>query len=114
MNPPPRNELVLVHSPLVGPGFWRPVAQLLEVRAWRCWLPTAGAPAGAPVAWRDCPSAASAELRIAPGAVIVGHSAAGFMLPALARTLNASGVVFVDALIPPDSGSVPPADSEFL
>jgi hypothetical protein len=66
------------------------------------------------VAWRDWPRVAGAALRVAPGAVVVGHSAAGFLLPSLAHTLQASAMVFVDALIPPDSGSVPPADAEFL
>ncbi|HMJ10101.1 MAG TPA: hypothetical protein VK524_01785 [Polyangiaceae bacterium] len=107
-------ELVLLHSPIVGSDFWRPLAQVLESRGQRCSLPTAVARDRELVAWRDWPSVASAELNVAPGAIVVGHSAAGFLLPSLASALDASGVIFVDALIPPASGSVPPADSEFL
>lgn len=107
-------EFVLLHSPLVGPGFWRPVAQLLEARGFRCWLPTAVDPAGEAVAFHDWPRATGAGLGIAPGAIVVGHSAAGLMLPSLARMLEAGGLVFVDALIPPDSGAVAPADADFL
>jgi len=105
-------ELVLLHSPLVGPGFWRPVSEVLQAR-WHCWLP-AVANDDELASWRDWPSAATAELSIGPGAIVVGHSAAGFLLPSVAHLLNASGLVFVDALIPPDSGFVPPADPEFL
>ena len=107
-------ELVLLHSPLVGSDFWRPVAQVLEGRGWRCWQPTAVGLDTELVAWRDWPTVASAGLSVAPGAVVVGHSAAGFLLPSLADKIKARGLVFVDALIPPDSGLVPPADSEFL
>jgi hypothetical protein len=107
-------ELVLLHSPLVGANFWHPVAQMLESQGTRCSLPSAIERDRELVAWRDWPNVASAGLNVPPGAIVVGHSAAGFLLPSLASTFSASGVIFVDALIPPDQGSVPPADSDFL
>jgi pimeloyl-ACP methyl ester carboxylesterase len=49
-----------------------------------------------------------------PDAIWVGHSAAGMLLPACARMLNAGGLVFVDASLPPATGTAAPVDAPFM
>lgn len=64
--------------------------------------------------WRDLPAAFASRLVVEPGALLVGHSAAGLLLPSLACLLDASGMVFIDARLPPPSGPAPPAEPEFM
>jgi hypothetical protein len=108
-------EAILVHSPLVGASTWRGTARSLNRRGWRCRTPS---PAGLP-AWHDW--ADRLPLGELPGdaphddpVVVVGHSAAGLLLPAVAARVAATALIFVDAQLPPASGVVPPVDDEFL
>lgn len=107
--PPPR-EIVLVHSPLVGPSSLAPAAEALERRGFRTYTPCIE---GSDVAWRDAPSAVLAALPELSGPLLVGHSAAGLLLPALAAPLEAWGMIFIDGRIPPAEGMTPPAEPEF-
>jgi hypothetical protein len=106
---PPR-EIVLVHSPLVGPSSFAPTAEALERRGFRTYTPCV---VGSDVAWRDAPGAVLAALPELSGPLLVGHSAAGLLLPALAGPLNAWGLIFLDARMPPAQGPTPPAEPEF-
>ncbi|MFI6326421.1 alpha/beta fold hydrolase [Nonomuraea sp. NPDC050556] len=100
---------VLLHSPLVGPSTWAPVAALLSGAV----VPDLRT---APPYW---PQVVSAAVRQAPSAgalVLVAHSNAGLLVPAIANALGGRvrGCVFVDAHVPPRSGSVPATDPAHL
>ncbi|MBS2540208.1 alpha/beta fold hydrolase, partial [Catenulispora sp. NF23] len=99
--------LILVHSPLVGPATWQPVARLLRGR-YDVLVPSLhGIAAGpGPYAHRFAEAVKAAETAEAtkPNAhhdkvVLVGHSGAGAHLPAIADALNerVTGTAFVDA-----------------
>jgi pimeloyl-ACP methyl ester carboxylesterase len=104
---------VLVHSPLVGPATWRWVAAALAAAGHEAEVPDlrAAARTGEPRAF-----VAAAVDAIGNGpATLVGHSGAGFFLPAIAEPLGAgsSRLVFVDAGLPPCAGQAP-ASADFL
>jgi hypothetical protein len=96
--------LLLVHSPVVGPTTWARVADVLQNNGFRCDVPdmTAVASAGAPDHSKFAGVAAAAVADAAGPAVLVGHSGAGPLLPAIAELVGdrARGAVFVDALLP--------------
>ena len=97
---------VLVHSPLLGPRCWASVAALLndvEVPDLRTLL------TATPPSWTALRQRAAA---MPTGAVVVGHSGAGALLPLIAAAAKASAVVFVDAVVPP-AGSAFRISSEF-
>lgn len=89
--------VLLVHSPLLGPASWAAVADL-----------TSGAvvpdlrPALVPPYYRSLSEAACAGLDLESGIVLVGHSRAGPLLPAIAARLGSAvrSVVLVDARLP--------------
>ncbi len=106
----PGDLVVLVHSPLIGPSTWSLVADELRrggVRAAAPRLEDSEA-AGVPF-WRQHRDAAVAQVSGLDGesAVLVGHSGAGPLLPAVAEALGrtVAGYVFVDASIPEDGAS---------
>lgn len=101
MMAPPR--FVLLHSPLLGPAAWQAVAAELERRG-----QTVEAPA-----WPRLSSLAdrfyagladglAAKLGSAGPLVLVAHSGAGALAPALAERLTGrvAGMIFVDAILP--------------
>jgi pimeloyl-ACP methyl ester carboxylesterase len=96
-------RLVLLHSPLLGPLTWRAVAAALR---------DAGAAAETP-AWTPLSEidgdfyatlAGDMAAQVAAGdgpPLLVAHSAAGALAPAVASRLpGVAGVIFVDALLP--------------
>jgi hypothetical protein len=97
------NLYVLVHAPLVGPSTWRWVVEALETDV---VIPDLHAGTGA--ADLDGYVHRIAET-IPEGAdvTLVGHSGAGVLLPFAAAEADAASVtyVFVDAGLPPPSGS---------
>jgi pimeloyl-ACP methyl ester carboxylesterase len=95
--------LLFVHSPLVGPSTWAATAQVLKTRGFRCQLPdlrhvfTVNPP--------YYPKLAAAAAEAVAGSdpvVLVGHSAAGSLLPAIADEIagRTRGAIFIDALLP--------------
>lgn len=103
---------MLVHSPLVGPYTWQPVAEVLRRRG----FPVQGVPSGFP----DRPpyhAKLVEAARSVRGDVVVGHSGAGALLPAIAQHGD-RGMVFVDAVLPRPGRSwfetAPPALGEQL
>lgn len=99
-----RVRFLLAHSPLVGPGTWRPTAEALISAGHEVDVPdlTEAAATGDPeeVIRGACPSAG-------PGpSAIVGHSGAGTFLPSIADRIGwpARGLLFVDAGLPPCQG----------
>ncbi|SFP78089.1 Alpha/beta hydrolase family protein [Amycolatopsis arida] len=88
--------LVLVHSPLVGPLIWQQVAERLRRRSHQVVVPSL---LDAPATHRGLASAAAAD--VTGPAVLVGHSGAGALLPAVAQVVgDVPAMVFVDALLP--------------
>lgn len=95
-------KLVLLHSPLVGSGTWKAVAALLGARGHHAVVPDL-----APVL-RDGPPyypslakvAADAVGASSDKAILVVHSGAGALVPAIAQRVPLAGAIFVDALLP--------------
>jgi hypothetical protein len=106
--------LVLAHSPLVSAIFWQPAAEELRRRGWKCVVPTVAVSGGTLPSWNEWPARLIEAIGPTADAILVGHSAAGLLLPALAQGLSAHALIFVDAQIPPASGKSAPADTEFL
>jgi hypothetical protein len=111
---------VLVHSPLLGPSTWAPVARELEAAGVRVAVPSLTHVADAdPPFWRvivDTVTAAVDRLPRDRAAVLVGHSNAGLFLPAIveAATRRVAGCVFVDARLPLPDGPARVTPPEFL
>ena len=108
MTPP---VFVLVHSPLVGPSTWLPVAEALKARGLGTAVPRVGdrGEAFGPY-WRQHALSVAVVLQALPAGrqvVLVGHSGAGPLLPAM-RELGGRDVaayLFVDAGLPQDGCS---------
>jgi hypothetical protein len=109
---------VLVHSPLVGPGTWTPVARELERRGRRVVVPSLLGAATAPSPqWRYCVDAVrAATSTVSDAIVLVGHSGGGLLLPAItgAVTTVVSRLIFVDSGVPASAGETPLAPTPFL
>jgi pimeloyl-ACP methyl ester carboxylesterase len=101
---------VLIHSPLVGPTTWLPVADELVRRGREAVVPSLlGVAAASAPQWRHVPEAVRAAIaETAAPAVLAGHSGAGLLLPAIADavTVEVAALVFVDSFLPPASGSL--------
>ncbi|WP_432994053.1 alpha/beta fold hydrolase [Dactylosporangium sp. CA-233914] len=111
---------LLVHSPLLGPRSWTPVAQRLRAAGAAVVVPSlvgigaGGPPFGPPVG--EAVGAAARELPAGQPVAVVAHSSAGLFVPvvveALAGTVAAN--VFVEAALPARSGPTRPATDERL
>jgi len=106
-----RSVFALIHSPLVGPYSWTPVAGTLRRRGLDVVVPSLEDKqgSGAPY-WKQHATAAVCALQIIPAhrrMILVGHSAAGPLLPAIGRFAanRMAGYLFVDAGIPLDKAS---------
>lgn len=94
-------KLVLLHSPLVGPGTWRLLAPLLRARGY-----DVGVPDFSPAMRSEGPyyprlvQIARAAIVDPRNTVLVPHSGAGALIAALAGKGGARGSIFVDALLP--------------
>jgi hypothetical protein len=91
------HTIVLVHSPLIGPLTWQPVATALAELGHDVVVPTIAVDGGPPY----YPSfARSVTARLSGPVVLVAHSNAGLLLPSIAAGSAVRGAVFVDALLP--------------
>ncbi|MGH7725592.1 MAG: alpha/beta fold hydrolase [Candidatus Eiseniibacteriota bacterium] len=97
----------LIHSPLVGPSTWSRVAAELERLGLRALVPTlVDSEADGRAYWEQhVQSAVTAIDSFSSGAsplILVGHSGAGPILPAIGNRLERppAGYVFVDAGLP--------------
>jgi hypothetical protein len=106
---------VLVHSPLVGPTTWSWVADELRRRGHDVVVPSL-LEAATSGSWQACVDAVVAAVSRGVPVVLVGHSGAGPLLPAIAEQLGSwpSSLVFVDATLPPPTGETPLAPEQFL
>jgi hypothetical protein len=96
-----RMRLVLVHSPLVGPGSWRLVASSLVAHGHEVSVPdlTDSIAAGPPYWSRQVQ--AIVEIANDHPVILVGHSGAGPLLASAGPSLDyVRGYLFVDAGLP--------------
>jgi hypothetical protein len=103
--------IVLLHSPLAGPGTWEPVARELVRRGHEVLRPELADAQGSGLPfWRQHAESAARELRPRLGdrpPVLAGHSGAGPLLPAVRQALGrpVAAYAFVDAGLPRDGAS---------
>jgi pimeloyl-ACP methyl ester carboxylesterase len=110
---------VLIHSPSVGPRTWQPVAHRLAELGWEAAVPSLlHVTDGGPPFWPRVVDAVRAGLdpEQSQGVVLVAHSNAGLFIPVVSAALpgRVRGCIFVDAALPPASGSAPVAPPELL
>jgi pimeloyl-ACP methyl ester carboxylesterase len=102
---------VLVHSPLVGPFTWALVGDELRRRSFQAVVPALRSDAGAGLPyWQQHVDSVVQALEAYPSIeppILVGHSGAGVLLPAIRQALGraVSGYLFVDASIPRNAAS---------
>jgi thioesterase domain-containing protein len=102
---------VLIHSPLVGPTTWKPVARQMQGRGLRVAVPTLiDQPASKRPYWKQHREAVVQTLSDLPEnqqIVLVSHSGAGPLLPAIRQALAnpVRAYVFVDASVPRNGAS---------
>ncbi len=91
-------KLVLLHSPLTGPGTWSALAPILRAQQHTVFVPdlTLVMRGNGPF----YPTLAAAAAAEADGAVLVAHSGAGALVPAIAAQSHLRGAIFLDALLP--------------
>ncbi|MDT5049448.1 MAG: hypothetical protein QOG75_5346 [Mycobacterium sp.] len=96
--------LLFVHSPVAGPSTWTDTAEMLLKNGFHCAVPdlTAVATMDQPYYPKYATAAAAAADDTSGPIVVVGHSAAGALLPAIAEAVGdrTRGAVFVDAMLP--------------
>lgn len=87
---------------MVGPLCWQPVAERLRADGYRVIAPDLTAAAASDRHQRSFIAAAVHAIGVAEmgSTVLVGHSGAGPLLPAIASATNTVGVIFVDAGLP--------------
>jgi pimeloyl-ACP methyl ester carboxylesterase len=113
-------SFVLVHSPSVGPRTWEPVARRLTDLGWDAAVPSLlHVGEGGPPFWPRVVDAVRAALDTSgqhQGVVLVAHSNAGLFIPVITAALPGQvlGCIFVDAALPPRSGTAPVAPPELL
>lgn len=101
-------QFVLVHSPLVGPLTWTPVAERLRGRGHEALVPALAGDEDDPAPlWRQHAESAVRALAALPASTqpwLVGHSGAGALLPAVRQLWGrpVAGYLFIDAGIPSD------------
>jgi pimeloyl-ACP methyl ester carboxylesterase len=97
--------LVLVHSPLVGPGTWRALAPLLEARGYQVLVPDLrGALRATPPLYFRIGRLIAEAIDGTPGQgeiALIVHSGTGALVPMLTRgNKRVLRAIFVDALLP--------------
>lgn len=100
----------LIHSPLVGPTTWQPVAKELRRRGMTAIVPTLSDAGSGPPYWQQHAESAARGFATVPAdrpLVLVGHSGAGTLLPLIRQRLPqpVATYLFVDAGLPLDGMS---------
>lgn len=102
---------VLIHSPLVGPATWQPVAEEMRRRKLYAVVPALESVEGTNVPyWRQHGEAVLKALNNVPAdrpLILVAHSGGGMLLPAVRQVTGrpVAAYLFVDAMIPEDMKS---------
>ena len=100
---------ILIHSPLVGPATWMPVATELRRRGHAARITSLAAGWVSDASQWPRRVDALRTWTVGHRAVLVGHSGGGLFLPAIAESVGGAiaALVFVDSFIPPPVGEVP-------
>jgi hypothetical protein len=98
-------KLVLLHSPLVGPATWDALAPLLRARGHDVVVPDFRDVIQGDPPYYPRLAACAADATGADTSILIAHSGAGALVPAIAERCDAAGAVFVDALLPHPSRS---------
>lgn len=95
-------SFLLVHSPLVGPRTWQPVAEVLTASGHGCAVPSLfdTVHSGPPFVGPQVDAAVEAVTDLPPPYVIAGHSGAGPLLPAIGERIVTHSYLYVDAALP--------------
>lgn len=95
-------KLVLLHSPLVGSGTWDALAPPLRARNHEVVVPDlVPIMQGASPYYARLARAAADAMDASNGkSILVVHSGAGALVPAIATLTPIAGAIFVDALLP--------------
>lgn len=96
-------KLVLLHSPLVGPGTWRLLAPVLAARGFEVVVADySGVLAAEPPYYANLVRVARTAITRSNSArtILIAHSGAGALIPAIAEGGLARGAIFMDALLP--------------
>lgn len=102
---------VLIHSPLVGPSTWRPVAEALANRGAEAVVSELHDDPGTALPyWEQHANAAARALEVLSPErrlILAGHSGAGPILPVIAQALArpVAAYLFVDAGLPRDAAT---------
>jgi hypothetical protein len=113
-------NFVLIHSPVVGALTWQPTARLLRERGHTSCVPTLDIAGARPPYWSSLAGRVAEAARDLPPdepLILVTHSAAGLIVPAVRSALAERTVrayVFVDAALPENGatlGDLIPADA---
>jgi pimeloyl-ACP methyl ester carboxylesterase len=102
---------VLIHSPLVGPLTWSLVGDEMRQRGFNVVVPRlSDSPASEEASWKQHAESVSQSLAKLPDEtplILVGHSGAGPLLPAIRQLIPnpVRAYIFVDAGIPRDGAS---------
>jgi hypothetical protein len=93
---------VLIHSPLIGPSSWQPVAVLLRDQGHHTIVPDLRAPPTVESFWSWQVAAVTAAVGASGALVLVAHSGAGPLLPASGAAIagRVERYVLVDAALP--------------
>ena len=109
---------LLVHSPLLGPRSWRPVAERLAAAGATVAVPSLVhiADDGPPFAAGVAAAAAAAVPPTGRPVAVVAHSSAGLFVPAIVEALGgtAAACVFAEATLPAREGPSRAATPERL
>lgn len=99
---------LFVHSPLLGPSSWAPIAERAATEGHQVVVPDLRIdPSWPRPIWRRMVDEAARAVDGSGPLVILGHSGAGALMPSLGRSLASQidALVFVDANLPPATGS---------
>ena len=101
--------MVFVASPALGPATLRPTVEAVIDLGFAATLVDLSDLAGLPLPrWRAAAGRIASTVYGGPGpAVLVGHGQAGPLLVPLTDLRRVSGVILIDAALPPLSGEVP-------
>ncbi|MEM8725593.1 MAG: NADPH:quinone oxidoreductase family protein [Pseudomonadota bacterium] len=105
-------EIVLLHSPLVGPHSIEPTRAELERRGFPAITPAAVRDQGS-LKWRDWPADLLRRLPKLESPVFIGHSMASLLAARLAADHPRSGMICLDGDIPRATGPTPPIAESF-
>lgn len=96
-------DFVLLHGTVQAPAGWERLAGALEARGHRAF--TVDFPTGEPGLLADDYAAIAAGQVAVREAVVVAHSGAGLLLPAVAEAMHASRLVWLAAAVPDFGGA---------